>query len=166
MSLAAANPPLLPSVASVLESLQNTSNHLTKLLECWVGVRSICDIVADGAPQTPGEFEQQHKRYLAPWEVNREDLLDAIGALTLSIDAISIHAPPPCSDNGLPTLSKAAAEAQFIEQIGDRRPTPTSLPGVLRRYPNLKALINVFRKRLSPAVLASASGSKANEVNA
>jgi len=109
MSLAAANPPLLPSVASVLESLQNTSKHLTTLSECWVGLRSISDIVVDGIPQTvtPGGFEQQCKLSLAPWEVNREVLLDAIGALTLSIDAISIHAPPPCSDNGSPTPSKA-----------------------------------------------------------
>lgn len=147
MSLAAANPPLLLSVASVLESLQNTSKHLTTLSECWVGVRSICDIVADGTSQTPGGFEQQYKRYLAPWEVNREDLLDAIGALTLSIDAISIHAPPPCSDNGL-----LKAEAQSIGK-------PPSFPGLLQRYPNLKALIDLFRKRLSPALPASASGS-------
>lgn len=151
MSLAAANPPLLPSVASALESLQNTSKHLTTLSECWVGVRSICDIVAGGTPQIPGGFEQQCKRYLAPWEVNREYLLDAIGALTLSIDAISIHAPSPFSDNGSPTLSKAT-EAQFTV----KRP---SFPGLLQRYPNLKALIDAFRKHLSPAVTASASGS-------
>jgi hypothetical protein len=149
MSLAAANPPLLPSTTSVLESLQNTSKHLTTLSECWVGVRSICDTVADGIPQTPGGFEQQYKRYLAPWEVNREDLLDAIGALTLSIDAISIHAPLPYSDNGLPTLSKAA-EAQSTVKY-------PSIPGLLRKYPAL--MIDAFRKRRSPAVPASASES-------
>ena len=134
MSLAAANPPLLPSVASVLESLQNTSKHLTTLSECWVGVRSICDIVADGIPQTPGGFEQQCKRYLAPWEINREDLLDAIGALTLSIDAISIHAPPPFSDNESPILSKAAEVQSTV-----KRPSFLKLKALI-------ALIDAFKK--------------------
>ncbi|KIM40004.1 hypothetical protein M413DRAFT_189898 [Hebeloma cylindrosporum] len=75
MSVAAANPPLLPSVTTVSQSLQNSSKHLITLSECWVGLHSICGIVVAGTPQAPEEFGQQWKRCLAPWEANREILL-------------------------------------------------------------------------------------------